>query len=270
MRQTPSVRIVSLNAWGGAMFDALADWLPACGADVLCLQEVTRTPDLDGWTSFEDAERQLPQRANLFDDVRQALPSHQAIFVASDAGPVRDGSGVVHHQDFGLAVFVRERFSIVGHHTDFVHGEFVDHEDWAIEDRPRIAQAVRLLDRQAERFVTVTHLHGLRDPAGKHDTSARRWQAERLARLIERASDADDLTVAAGDLNLLPDSETFAVLATIGLVDLVGERDTRTSRYTKPVRHANYLLVSDTDAVKGFDVPAEPEVSDHRPLVLDL
>lgn len=65
------------------MFDALADWLPGCGADVLCLQEVTRTPGLGGWTSFEDAERHLPQRANLFDDVRRALPAHQAIFVAS-------------------------------------------------------------------------------------------------------------------------------------------------------------------------------------------
>ena len=41
----------------GAMFDELAAWLPECGADVLCLQEVTRTPDLDGWTRFSDAER---------------------------------------------------------------------------------------------------------------------------------------------------------------------------------------------------------------------
>jgi hypothetical protein len=82
------VKIVSLNAWGGAAFDALGSWLPSCGADVLCLQEVTRTPGLTGWTSFEDAERQLPQRANLFDDVRSRLPAHQATFVASDAGPV--------------------------------------------------------------------------------------------------------------------------------------------------------------------------------------
>ena len=89
------MRIVSLNAWGGAMFDSLIEWLACCGADVLCLQEVTRTPRLDGWTRFTDAERQLPQRANLFDDVRRALPRHQAHFVASDAGPVVDGDGSV-------------------------------------------------------------------------------------------------------------------------------------------------------------------------------
>jgi hypothetical protein len=46
--------------------------------------------------------------------------------------------------------------------------------------------------------------------------------------------------VVCGDVNLLPDSETFDVLAEIGLTDLVGAADTRTSRYPKPVRHASY------------------------------
>ena len=60
-RQAPSkvwlVRIVSLNAWGGAMYDQFAAWLPTAGADVLCLQEVTRTPGVQGWTEFRDADR---------------------------------------------------------------------------------------------------------------------------------------------------------------------------------------------------------------------
>lgn len=47
------VRILSLNAWGGALYDALIEWLPSCGAE----------------THFADSERALPQRANLFDDV---------------------------------------------------------------------------------------------------------------------------------------------------------------------------------------------------------
>lgn len=76
--------------------------------------------------------------------------------------------------------------------------------------------------------------------------------------------------MVCGDLNVQPDSETFTVLGAIGLVDLVGTTDTRTSRYPKPGRHANYLLVSDPDAVKRFEVLTEPEVSDHRPLVLDI
>jgi len=257
-------------AWGGAMFEHLAAWLPRCGADVLCLQEVTRTPGLGGWTTFSDGERQLPQRANLFDDVRQAFPRHQAHFLASDAGPVATEDDGVRQQEFGLAMYIDERLPLIGQTARFVHGAFVDHQQWAITDRPRLAHAARLVDRTANRTVTVVHLHGLRDPEGKHDTPARRAQAEHLVRLIEQTRHPDDLTVVCGDLNLLPGSETFDLLAAVGLVDLVGTVDTRTSRYTKSVRHANYLLVSDVTAVKHFDAPGTPEVSDHRPLILDI
>ena len=88
--------------------------------------------------------------------------------------------------------------------------------------------------------------------------------------LADSVRQRDDLTVVCGDFNLLPDSATFALLPDVGLVDLVGAIDTRTSRYTKPIRHANYLLVSDVDAVQQFDAPTAPEVSDHCPLILDV
>jgi endonuclease/exonuclease/phosphatase family metal-dependent hydrolase len=264
------VRIVSVNAWGGAMFDALAAWLGQAGADIACLQEVTRVPGAGGWTRFDDGERVLPQRANLFDDVRGLLPAQQAVFVASDAGPVRDASGETHRQDFGLATLVAEHLPLVGVHTAFVHGSFVDHHEWAIEDRPRVAVGVRVLDRARGRGVTVVQCHGLRDPSGKQDSPARLAQAKRLAELVVRSREEGDLTVVCGDLNLLPDSETFDVFADLGLVDLVGESDTRTSRYRGRVRHASYLLVSDPTAIAGFSILAEPEISDHRALLLDI
>lgn len=263
------MRIVWLNAWGGAVFDRLAEWLPRCGADVVCLQEVTSTPGLGGWTHFEDGERTLPQRANLFEDAHTLLPDHQGVFLTSDSGPVTDAEGTEHRQDFGVATFVHQRIPIVGQRAEFVHGSFVDHRRWAIADRPRIAHAVRLVDRATDRHLTVAHLHGLRDPTGKGDTPARRLQAHRLADLVDSVRAPGDLTVVGGDLNLLPDSETFTILGELGLVDLVGASDTRTSLYPKPLRHANYLLVSDPDAVLRFRIPATPEVSDHRPLILD-
>jgi endonuclease/exonuclease/phosphatase family metal-dependent hydrolase len=264
------VRIATVNAWGGAMSDALLAWLPGSGADVVCLQEVTRTPGLTGWTRFSDGERTLPQRADLFDDVRGALPRHQAIFVASDSGPVHDEAGARHRQDFGLATLVAADLSVCGVDSLFVHGQFTDHDEWTIADRPRIALAVRTADRASGRSVWVVQVHGLRDPAGKGDTPARRRQAERLAELVHRIRGPEDLVVLCGDLNLLPDSETFGVLAEAGLTDLVGTADTRTSRYPKPVRHASYLLVSDVSAVKHFETLTEPEVSDHRALILDV
>ncbi|TCO43640.1 endonuclease/exonuclease/phosphatase family metal-dependent hydrolase [Kribbella antiqua] len=264
------MRIVSVNAWGGAMYDVLAPWLGEIGADVVCLQEVTRTPGVSGWTRFDDGERSLPQRANLYDDVRSVLPAHQGLFIASDAGPVTLESGRRHHQDFGIATYVTDNLPLIGVDSEFVHGEFVDHEDWAIEDRPRVALAARVIDRSANRFVTVVQLHGLRDPAGKHDTPARKSQADHLATLIERVGSPGDLTIVCGDLNLLPDSDTFKVLSDLGLTDLVGTTDTRTSSYPKPTRHASYLLISDPTAIKHFEVLTTPEVSDHRALLLDI
>jgi endonuclease/exonuclease/phosphatase family metal-dependent hydrolase len=264
------VRIISVNAWGGALFDALDPWLKTAGADVLCLQEVTRTPGVTGWTRFDDGERSLPQRANLFDDVRRVLPSHQALFVASDAGPVWGEAGDRPRQDFGVATFVAEHIPVVGIQTAFIHGTFVDHNEWTTEDRPRVALATRLVDRLSGRGVTVVQLHGLRDPSGKHDTPARQAQAARVVELVQRSRADRDTVVVCGDLNLLPDSGTFAALAEIGLHDLVGEADTRTSHYGKSVRHASYLLVSDPSAVSRLEILAEPDVSDHRALLVEI
>jgi endonuclease/exonuclease/phosphatase family metal-dependent hydrolase len=261
------VRIVSLNAWGGAMFDELAAWLPTTGADVVCLQEVTRSA-ARGWTRFEDAERSLPQRADLFDDVTALLPGHRGVFTASDTGPVTGADGVRHRQEFGIAAFVGPGQTVAGDASAFVHGSFAEHVEWPTGHRPRVAHAVRL--DAVGRAVTVVHLHGLRDPAGKGDTPDRARQADRLARFVTRARRDGDLCVVAGDLNLLPDSVTFETLRGIGLVDLVGTADTRTSRYAKPARHASYLLVSDPAAVRDFTILAAPEVSDHRALQLDV
>ncbi|MEU4243360.1 endonuclease/exonuclease/phosphatase family protein [Actinoplanes sp. NPDC026619] len=264
------VRIASVNAWGGALADDLLGWLPGCGAHIVCLQEVTRTPGLAGWTRFTDGEKSLPQRAALFDDVRSALPQHQAIFVTSDSGPVHDDVGRRYRQDFGLATLVGADLPIVGVDSAFVHGQFTDHVEWPAGDRPRIALAVRAADRAADRAVWVVQVHGLRDPLGKADNPARRGQAERLADLVCRVRGPRDLVVVCGDFNVLPDSETFGVFADIGLTDLVGTADTRTSHYRKTVRHAGYMLISDVAAVKRFEILTKPEVSDHRALILDI
>jgi hypothetical protein len=118
------MRIVSLNAWGGAMYDELAAWLPTLAPDVVCLQEVTR-----------------------FGDVAGLLTRHQGAFLACDSGPISDGEGEGRfRQDFGIATFVGEAFPLVGQQTAFVHGTHTDHEDWPHDGRPRIAHAVRILD----------------------------------------------------------------------------------------------------------------------------
>jgi len=86
-------------------------------------------------------------------------------------------------------------------------------------------------------------------------------------------SPGDERLVVCGDFNVLPDSVTFQALGRLGLIDLVvsqGHTDTRTSHYLKNGRFADYMLVNgDVDAAR-FEVVAQPEVSDHRALLLDI
>ena len=263
------MRVVSVNAWCGGMLKPLMEWLPVCQADVLCVQEVTWTPGYDGWVTYVDPDRTLEQRASLFQDLRRALPDYQAHFFTCDTGPVLCQDGVVRRQHFGIATLIAPHLPVVGSEAAFVHGKFAHHDTWPPEDRGRMAHAVRV-DGGDAGIVTVAHLHGVRMSSGKGDTPERLRQAEEVVALVSRVRGPDDLVVVAGDLNLLPDSQSFHIFGAAGLTDLVGGADTRTSAYTKASRHAGYLLVSNLGMVSTFEVLVEPEVSDHRPLIVDL
>jgi endonuclease/exonuclease/phosphatase family metal-dependent hydrolase len=266
------LRIACLNAWGGQVWQPLRRWLEGLSPDVLCLQEVTRAPAPGpAWLRYGDAYRALDQRADLFADVSACLPGHQARFAPAARGVLRDGEGREYPSEHGLGQWVAPHLAWAGQWQGFVHGAYRT-GGWGPEPVPRACQVSRIVT-EAGRSVVVGHLHGLRDPAGKEDTPARRQQWERLAAAVEAFRAPDEPVVIGGDMNVLPGSELFAVMDRIGLRDLVtgrGHADTRTSLYPKPQRHANYLFVSEGAEIRVFDVPAAPEVSDHRPMILEL
>jgi hypothetical protein len=101
-----------------------------------------------------------------------------------------------------------------------------EHPDWPAEGRPRAAHGLRAVEPASATTFAVVNLHGLRDGAGKGDTPARRAQAWRIAEFVRSLRCEGDVAVVAGDFNLLPDSETFDVLAGAGLTDLVQDIDT--------------------------------------------
>ncbi|MDX0553390.1 endonuclease/exonuclease/phosphatase family protein [Sinorhizobium medicae] len=267
------MRILSLNAWGGRIHNPLLKYLGSTKADILCLQEVVRTSGQPhGWLTYRDGDLRLPQRSNLFDEIRALLPAHRAQFVPVARGLLHDDYGREIWSEFGLATFVRESYATIGEALGFVHGAFTP-DSWGEHPRARNAHCVRVFDPDSGLYATIAQMHGLRDPAGKGDTPARAEQSMRLVKLIESVWPGDERLVVCGDFNLLPQSSTFARLATLGLSDLVtgrGYTDTRTSFYEKEGRFADYMLVNDRVDVVGFEVVADPEVSDHRPLLLKL
>ena len=267
-----TLRIVSLNAWGGRLHEPLMRYLVDIDADVLCLQEVVRTPGAEAdWLVYRDHGVELPQRANLFEEIKAALPSHDAFFCPVARGELFDGDRRF-VSEFGLATFVRRTYPVIGQALGFVHGEF-SADGWGPHPRSRNAHCIRLFDYEHGYPITIAQMHGLRDIEGKGDTPARRHQADALVEIIRQVRQGDERLVVCGDFNVLPGSITFEILGSLGLVDLVtsrGHDDTRTAHYRKHPRFADYMLVTPGIEVINFDPVAEPEVSDHRALLLDL
>jgi endonuclease/exonuclease/phosphatase family metal-dependent hydrolase len=266
------MRIMSLNGWGGRLHAPLISYLRSSAPDILCLQEVVHSPGAaKEWLTYRDGDHALPQRANLFRDVAAALPDHAATFCPAAQGVLWDGDEPVPSR-WGLATFVRDALPVTEQAQGFVHKAFSP-DGYGEHPRSRSAHAVRVYDSDKARFVCVAHMHGLRDPRGKADTPERIEQARRLAALVARIAARDDPVVVCGDFNVEPDSRTFEILRRMGLTDLVtarGFEGTRTSYYTKPGRFADYMLVNGRVEVAAFAVVTDPEVSDHRPLLLEF
>lgn len=267
------MRIMCLNGWGGKLHERLIPYVAAASPDVLCLQEVVHTPASDReWLEYRDRDHVLPQRANFFRDVAQTLPDHAATFCPAAQGVLWDGDEAVPSQ-WGLATFVRKSFPVIGQIQAFMHKTFSP-DGYGDHPRSRNAHAVRVHDFEKGRTVAVVHTHGLRDvTAGKADTPERIAQARRLAEIAARIAEPGDRLVVCGDFNVEPDSETFRILAEIGLTDLVtthGFTSTRTGHYVKLGRFADYMLVDRLTEPVSFEVVEDPVVSDHCPLLLEI
>lgn len=278
------LRILSLNAWGGRVHAPLMRYLADVDADVICLQEVARTPGVPctpgvprtpgvppDWLTYRDQSTELPQRANLFEEIRAILPGHDGFFAPAARGDLFDGERAV-PSEFGLATFVRKPLTVIAQAQDFVHGAFSP-DGWGPHPRARNAHCLRLFNHRDGFAFSIAQMHGLRDPGGKGDTPAREGQTQALIALIGRIWKKDERLVVCGDFNVLPESRMFPALAALGLKDLItarGHSDTRTSYYEKPGRFADYMLVTPDVVVTRFDAVAAPEVSDHRALLLEM
>ena len=257
----PRLTVVTLNMWGGRLADALLDYLEDLAAarevDVICLQEVFSIPGRAASLGPPWGGPVVP-----FQRLEEALPHHQGLFFPA-TGDLGGGSPPT---SVGVATFVRRGLAVVAVRAQLVHGR---PEAYRAEVRGTLPRplAVVELDRPGG-TIAVANYHGLWSAVGKGDLPERLAQSRRLDELLRVGPPRHLL---CGDLNLLPTTESFGILAR-GRQDLVGRagvQGTRTSRYPGPERFADYVLASAELPVEAFAVE-EVEVSDHRPLRVTL
>lgn len=258
------VNLISLNIWGGrAGRDKLIAFMEAHkeDTDIFNLQEVWSGPykEMEGMMA---GGVELTERTTMHDALQtfsQICADHVPYFVP------------MLMDDYGLLMLVHKRLTVTAHGEEYVYRERGYRPDHHGEDLGHHARCVQYATMHEEGGVpfTVMNLHGLWNGKGKEDCEERFEQSRRVCALAHRLATP---YVLAGDLNLLPDSESISMLEACGMRNLIreyGVTSTRSSHYKKENKFADYALVSHGIRVEDFRVLAD-EVSDHLPLALSF
>lgn len=248
------MKIVFLNAWGGRAGDCLIEFFEekADKIDFFALQEIYNGGDeqkVEGEKNIEG------KRYGLYDDLNETLLNYRSFF--------RPNLG----DWYGLASFIKNDYEVLEEKFMLVHGElgYIPEDDLGFHSRIIQDCVLRINGKK----VHIINFHGLWNGKGKGDAEDRIAQSEKI---IEYLKGLDGEIVLGGDFNLLPETESMKMLEGFGLKNLIkefGVNSTRTPRYKKDVKFADYILVSDGIKVNDFKV-LEDDVSDHSPLYLDF
>lgn len=264
----------TLNIWGGRVYQPLMEHMrrQAQTVNIFCLQEVYSTPSgristreiaVSGPSESRQPTNASPARANIYEELSLALPEFHGYYSSSQDR--YDSCGPVDFPlSFGLAIFVRKTLQIEKTGDFFVHRARNSVQGTDNATIGRNLQFVQL--RHKSKQFTIVNLHGLWNGKGKTDSPERMDQSRKIHVFLQSVSGA---TILCGDFNLLPDTQSLALLEQDmrNLVKEYGVTSTRSQLYTKPDKFADYLLASAEVIVDEFTVLAE-EVSDHLPLLL--
>jgi exonuclease III len=251
------MKVISLNTWGGrAGKDGLLDFFRRHeDADIFCLQEI--------WNGGEEmigkpagGVPMIGILPSMYNDIAKVLKNHIPYFRP-------------HFRDYyGLTMFVRNSIALREEGEVFVYKAKGWISEVDIGDHARNVQYATVVTDKGLR--TIMNFHGAWIPdSKKQDTDDRILQSENVATFAKSISNP---YILMGDLNLLPDTKSLKKLEDAGMRNLIKEfgiTSTRSSHYKKPVRFADYTLVSDGIAVNEFKVLPD-EVSDHLAMYLDF
>lgn len=255
------MRLISLNTWGARVYEPLIKFIEreSSETDIFCFQEVYHTIDLEHASTGGPEPR---ARADGHNQIIQTLgPDWHYYYSVGERGYNEIGR-VDFHLEFGNLTCSRRRLPLLEQSEYFVHQDasmVETHDEW---DQPRLIQLSSF-----DTF-TLINFHGLwKRGTDKQDIPERFEQSRRLREIMDRYPKR---LILVGDFNLLPDTQSISILER-GMRNLIKEysiASTRSSHYTKPIKFADYALVSPDIKVINFMVMPD-EVSDHLPLMLE-
>lgn len=279
------LKVISLNTQAGQLWEnGLKQFYEenAKDTDVFLLQEVHRSYGAS--TAYMVPTRGYKQTmfVDQFDCLKSLMSDFDGYYLPTVKDALHDWNPIDEPVDYGIAMFVRKSVKVTGVATCFVNKHFGFMGNGLGESAARNAQAVTLIkDRTAYIF---SHFHGLWNGMGKTDCRDRQVQTINVNRFLlevcgqcRNDTKLEPRVVLMGDFNLTSDSKAFQGLVRglafgpSGAQDLnkkFGIKDTRTCLYEKPGREADYALVSDNVRILSYEVPSNPIISDHRPLIL--
>jgi exonuclease III len=266
------LRLETLNIWGGRLYPALLAYIrgQANKVDIFCFQEVYTTRSDNLWVRVASAlasplrpTNDLPERANIYQELQNALPQFDGYFSACQDHYAYHGP-VSFDLSFGLAIFARKTL-----HLDEVGEYFVYRKRNSVvgRDNATIGRSLQYLQfRFNSKPFTVMNVHGLWNGKGKTDSPERLEQSRKIKVFLEMTRGAK---ILCGDLNLLPHTQSLALLedGMDNLVKTYGIPSTRSQFYERTERFADYILVSPEVTIRSFEV-LDANVSDHLPLLL--
>lgn len=239
------------------MFEPLVSFIKKNNreTDIFCFQEVYKT--------ITDQKMVGDARANIFEEIVDVLPDHEGHFASSEDNWSESGITDFPLQ-FGQAIFVRKSLDCRACGNVFVHKYHGAERSEIGFSAPRAMQHVCI--KGDEKEYTICNMHGLHNGSGKDDSGERIKQSENIKKFLDSVTSSK---ILCGDLNLLPDTKSMAILEK-GMQNLIkdnGVISTRSSYYQKEPRFADYMLVSPDIEILDFKVLPD-EVSDHLPLLL--
>ncbi len=245
MLRSSSMKLISLNTWGGragmpllkSFFEKYKD------ADTFCLQEIWQTRDE---SLIEAKDPRIV--TNLLEQIASALTDFNFFFRPQYRGI------------YGLATFVRKNIKVENEGELFVFKYQGYENPTSIGNHGRNIQHVTL--QLPKGPLTIVNFHGLWNGQGKSDSEDRILQSNIIAQFLK---DLNNPYVLVGDFNLTPNTQSFKILNKACPKDFVSEygvKSTRSGFYQKPEKFADYIMTCGRVNASKFEVLPD-EVSDH-------